>query len=189
MFVDNLNTDFYERRMNDLKTRKTLIWQEFIGIEEEIKQLRREIKRSKPSVWQKLKTGLKRMWSKLFSRSSKQYVMNQTTEDVSTYQIKPLAVDTPSKKILMPSPSFIDDLDESSELEVTETPDHRVAVAPSSSWVRGVLRSSTTSLAAPLMTSTSSSIAILEFGSFDDLTPTNSFTSGDDDIFFTPLRR
>ena len=211
-----------------MKLRETLLRQEFLDLEEEIKQLQREIKRGKPTVWQKIRTGMKRMWLKLFSKCPKHKRINQTMDhsiepDVNVFQIKSkaptMALDTPSKKILMPSPSFIDNLENSSVLTMTmsetmsETltpgspfdfhgsylgsvkriqPQQRVTVAPSSSWVRGVLSSSSTSLAAPLMTSTSASgIAIPFFGSDDDLTPTNSYSStcSEDDLFFTPLHR
>ena len=154
------------------------------------------------------------------------------------FQIKPqatLALDTPSKRILMPSSSFIDNLDNLSIQTMSETltpgspfdfhgsylgsikkqPQQRVLVAPSSSWVRGVmscsseslaaplmssseslaasLMSSSGSLAVPLMTSTSSSAIAIPFFDVEDdeLTPTNSYTScsSDDEMFFTPLHR
>ena len=231
-----------------MKTRKTLLRQEFLDLEEDIKQLRREIKRVKPSVWQKIRTGLKRMWLKLFSKCPKPKPINQIEEP---FQIKPqvtMAVDTPSKRILMPSSSFIDNLDNLSFLMMTmsetltpgslaaplmseslaaslmcspgspfdfhgsylgsikKQPQQRVLVAPSSSWVRGVMSSSSESmavplmsssgsgsLAGPLMTSTSSSAIAIPFFDVEDdeLTPTNSYNScsSDDEMFFTPLHR
>lgn len=213
--------------MNQLKRRETLLRQEFLELEEEIKQLRKEIKRGKPTVWQKIRTGMKRIWLKLVSKCQVKHkqlhqIKYQPDHDANVYQIKSkaatLAMDTPSKKILMPSPSFIDNLENSSVLTVTMsetlttlTPgspfdfhgsylgsvrakqqQQRVTVAPSSSWVRGVLSSSSASLAAPLMTSTSASgIAIPFFGSDDELTPTNSYSSSssEEELFFTPLHR
>lgn len=215
--------------MNQLKRRETLLRQEFLELEEEIKQLRKEIKRGKPTVWQKIRTGMKRIWLKLVSKCPVKHkqihqIKYQPDHDANVYQIKSkaatMAMDTPSKKILMPSPSFIDNLENSSVLTLTMsdtlttlTPgspfdfhgsylgsvkakqhqQQRVTVAPSSSWVRGVLSSSSASLAAPLMTSTSASgIAIPFFGSDDDLTPTNSYSSSsssEDELFFTPLHR
>ena len=169
--------------MKELKTRENQLRQEFLDIEEEIKQIRREIKRVKPSFWQKLRTGMKRMWLKLFSKYPKRKIITQTMDqiekDVKDTQLKPrvtLAQDTPSKRILMPSSSFIDNLDNLSVETMSETltpgspfdfhgsylgsvkkqPQQRIAVAPSSSWVRGVLSSSSGSLSAPLMTSSSS---------------------------------
>ena len=105
MSVDNLKYEFYDRRMKELKTRKTLLRQEFLDLEEDIKQLRREIKRVKPSVWQKIRTGMKRMWLKLISKCPKHKLINQTMDQMEEdLQIKPqatLALDTPSKRILI----------------------------------------------------------------------------------------
>ena len=136
-------------------------------------------KRSKLSLWQKIRTGLKKLWSKFLRRKIQaKQLQNDTEKLVSTppssspHQrlLATPAMDTPSKKIVRPTPSFVDKLENGSVLTLTETltetphldgsylerlqsPPRKVTVAPSSSWVQDVLGSSATSSSSVLMTS------------------------------------
>ena len=140
----------------------------------------REMKRSKPSLWHKVKNGLKRFWSKLLRRKNRTKKPMEK-ENEGLISTPPLhhpsslvtpAMDTPTKKIIRPTPSFVDNFEHGSVLTLlTETltesppnldgsylegfrsPQPKVTVAPSSSWVQGVLGSSVIS-SSGLVTST-----------------------------------
>ena len=183
-----------------MKDQKIMARQDLPVLKDEPKLVRREMNRSKTSLWHKVKNGLKRFWSKLLRRKikTKKTMENENEGLISTppphypsILVTP-AIDTPTKKIIRPTPSFVDNLEHGSVLTLlTETltesplnldgsylerfrsPQRKVTVAPSSSWVQGVLGSSVSS--SDLVTST---LEVQELAS-DDLDTSPSLTRGE----------
>ena len=97
-------------KMHELVQRKMIIRQDLLDLEDEIKDARREINRSKPSWWQRFKSGMKRFWSRLFrwkfKRTKPLVDENDETDELLISTPRPnklvtLAIDTPTpKKIL-----------------------------------------------------------------------------------------
>ena len=154
----------------------------------------------KPTMWQKFKIRLKLFWTKLLSKFSwKSKIVSQLTDQSEETpllppQFKPPvtpAVDTPSKKLLIPTPSFVDNLENCSVRTLTETliesptfdfggsylgseerRQQKLAVAPSSSWVHKVLgtsMASTTSSASDLTSASTLEIPELPADDIDDI--------------------
>ena len=183
-----------------MKDQKIMARQDLPVLKDEPKLVRREMNRSKTSLWHKVKNGLKRFWSKLLRRKikTKKTMENENKSLLSTppphhpsILVTP-AIDTPTKKIIRPTPSFVDNLEHGSVLTLlTETltesplnldgsylerfrsPQRKVTVAPSSSWVQCVLGSSISS--SDLVTST---LEIQELA-FDDVDTSPSLTRGE----------
>ena len=186
-------------KMYELRKRKIMLRKDLLDLEDEIRDVGKEIKRSTPSLWHKIKRGMKKLWSKLFHRTIETPKPLNIKEEESLISTPPShpsllvtpAIDTPSKKIVRPTPSFVDRLEngsvltlfpetlteshhdqDGSYLERFRSPHPKVAVAPASSWVQDVLGSSVTS---GLVTST---LEIPELAS-DDLDTSHSLSRGE----------
>lgn len=185
-------------KMYELRKKKMMLRQDLLDLEDEIRDVGKEMKRSKPSLWHKIKRGMKKFWSKLFRRKVETPKPLKKEEEslISTPPSHPSllvtpAIDTPSKKIVQPTPSFVAKLQngsvltllpetptdsphylDGSYLERFRSPQPKVAVAPSSSWVKDVLGSSVTS---GLVSST---LAMPELDS-DDLDTSLSLSRGE----------
>ena len=183
-----------------MKDQKIMARQDLPVLKDEPKLVRREMNRSKTSLWHKVKNGLKRFWTKLLRKKikTKKPMEKENESLISTppphhrSTLVTPAIDTPTKKIIRPTPSFVDNLENGSVLTLlTETltepplnldgsylerfrsPQRKVAVAPSSSWVQCVLGSSVSS--SDMVTST---LEIQEMTS-DDLDTSPSLTRGE----------
>ena len=193
-------------KMHELVKRKMIIRQDLLDLEDEIKDARREIKRSKPSWWQRFKSGMKRFWSRLFRwklRRTKPLV--DETEELLISPPRPnklvtLAIDTPTpKKIVRPTPSFADNLSicsiETLTETLTESPEQssflqrftslrssQRRVAPSSSWVDDVLGSSVSSRLSQTSDHQTSTLEIPELAS-DDLNTSLTRGHSSEDLY------
>ena len=189
-------------KIHELVQRKMILRQGLLDLEEEIRDARREIKRTKPSWWQKVKSDLKRLWSKLFYwkvKKTKPFFDETEREALLISPPRPskvvtLAIDTPTpKKVVRPTPSFADNLSISSIETLTESPEpssflqrftslrnSQRRVAPSTSWVEDVLGSSVISSSS--LTSDLSTLEIPDLAS-DDLDTSLTRGQSSEDLY------